>query len=334
MTNIANLPLLPTTVVGSFQKPQYLRNAVKKWRKKEISDADLHGARIRALDAYIERQEKAGLDIFVDAEVEREEMTIYFAEKFAGFEASDWVRSYGNRYYRKPIITDAIRWPGPFTVEFFKLAQERTEKPVKGMFTGPYTMIDWSFDEHYGDREKAVLDIARQYRLEAEALKEAGCQILQIDEPAASVRLDEWDLFCEAIKIITDGLGLYTICHICYGDFENVADFGKVPVDNLDLECSNQNYRFLQGKDPFPQDISAGVIDVHTHKQTSQEAIEERISKLLTLFSAEKIWIDPDCGLRTRPMEDAFEQLRIMVEATKNVRAKIAQKESSLTSVT
>lgn len=321
--NISDLPLLPTTVVGSFQKPLYLRDAVKKYRQKNLSDSELHEARLRALDEYIKLQEKAGLDVLVDAEVEREEMTIYFAEKFHGFEASNWVRSYGNRYYRKPIITGPVRWPGPFTVKFFKLAQERTNKPVKGMFTGPYTMLDWSFDEHYGSREEAVLDIARQYRLEAQALKEAGCQVLQIDEPAASVRLDEWDLFCEAIKIITEDLGIYTICHICYGDFENVPGFDKVPVDNLDLECSNNSFRFLKGSKPFPQDISAGVFDVHTHVQTPPDVIEKRIEELLQIFPKEKVWIDPDCGLRTRTLDEAFEQLRIMVEATKKVREKI-----------
>jgi len=214
---LKQLPIFPTTVVGSFEKPDYLLKAVRNHRKGLITAEELKKVRLKALQDIIQLQEEVGLDILVDGEVEREEMTIFFAEKFNGLESSGWVRSYGNRYYRKPIITGPVRWPGPMTVDFFQEAQRLTDKPVKGMFTGPYTMVDWSFDEYYRDRKNAVLDFAKQYRLEAEALQKAGCQLLQIDEPAASVRVDEWDLFCEGLEIITKGLGIYTICHICYG---------------------------------------------------------------------------------------------------------------------
>lgn len=317
------LPLLPTTVVGSFQKPSYLLKAMREHKKGAISKAELKKAQLRALDEIIALQEEVGLDVLVDGEVEREEMTIFFAENFQGMEASDWVRSYGNRYYRKPIITDAVRWTHPITLEFFREAQARTNKPVKGMFTGPYTMVDWSFDEHYRNRQKAVFDFAKQYRYEAEALKEAGCKILQIDEPAASVRLDEWDLFCEALSIITKNLGMYTICHICYGDFKRVPDFNKVPVDNLDLECANNDFSFLRGREPFHQDISAGIFDVHTHRQTPKDELVKNIETALEIFPKERVWIDPDCGLRTRTRKEAFAQLQLMVEAVREVRKRI-----------
>ena len=318
-----NLPLLPTTVVGSFKKPTYLLKAMREFKKGVIDKTALKKAQMQALDEIIELQEQIGLDVLVDGEVEREEMTIFFAERFSGLEASDWVRSYGNRYYRKPIITDALRWTRPITVEFFKEAQARTKKPVKGMFTGPYTMVDWSFDEFYRNREMAVLDFAKQYRYEAEALKEAGCKILQIDEPAASVRLDEWDLFCEALSIITKNLGMYTICHICYGDFDRMPDFSKVPVDNLDLECANNDFSFLCGRKPFHQDISAGVFDVHTHRQTPKDELIKNLQTVLEIFPKERVWIDPDCGLRTRTRKEAFAQLKLMVEAVRKVRNRI-----------
>ena len=317
------LPLLPTTVVGSFEKPKYLLQAIRNFKRGRINASELKKSRLQALDNIIALQEGIGLDVLVDGEVEREEMTIFFAEKFHGLEASGWVRSYGNRYYRKPIIAGPVRWPGPITVEFFKQAQKRTQKPVKGMFTGPYTMMDWSFDEYYKDREKAVLEFAHQYRLEAEALRQAGCQVLQIDEPAASVRVDEWDLFCEALSIITRDLGIYTICHICYGEFGQVPDFGKVPVDNLDLECTNQRFNFLQDRQPFPQDISAGVFDVHTHKQTSKDQLIKNIESVLQIFPKKKVWIDPDCGLRTRSIAEARDQLKLMVKAVQEVREKL-----------
>jgi len=317
------LPLLPTTVVGSFEKPKYLLQAVRDFKRGRIIASELKKSRLQALDNIIALQEGIGLDVLVDGEVEREEMTIFFAEKFHGLEASGWVRSYGNRYYRKPIIAGPVRWPGPITVEFFKQAQKRTQKPVKGMFTGPYTMMDWSFDEYYKDREKAVLEFAHQYRLEAEALRQAGCQVLQIDEPAASVRVDEWDLFCEALSIITRDLGIYTICHICYGEFEQVPDFGKVPVDNLDLECTNQRFNFLQDRQPFPQDISAGVFDVHTHRQTSKDRLIKNIESVLQIFPKKIVWIDPDCGLRTRSIAEARDQLKLMVKAVQEVREKL-----------
>ena len=320
--NLENLPLLPTTVVGSFPKPKYLLKAMNGFKKGRVNKEELKKAQLKALDDIIAFQEEIGLDVFVDGEVEREEMTIYFAENFKGMVASDWVRSYGNRYYRKPIIKDKIILEKPMTLEFYKEAQKRTDKPVKGMITGPYTMVDWSYDEYYKDRRQAIMDCAREYRKEAEALRDAGCKILQIDEPAASVRLDEWDLFCESIDVITKDLGMYTICHICYGDFDNVPNFSKVPVDNLDLECVNNNFSFLK-KDGFSQDISAGVFDVHTHKQTSKDEIVKNIEKLLTIFPKEKIWIDPDCGLRTRTREESLEQLKLMVAAVKEVREKL-----------
>ena len=320
---LKQLPIFPTTVVGSFEKPDYLLKAVRNHRKGLITAEELKKVRLKALQDIIQLQEEVGLDILVDGEVEREEMTIFFAEKFNGLESSGWVRSYGNRYYRKPIITGPVRWPGPMTVDFFQEAQRLTDKPVKGMFTGPYTMVDWSFDEYYRDRKNAVLDFAKQYRLEAEALQKAGCQLLQIDEPAASVRVDEWDLFCEGLEIITKGLGIYTICHICYGEFEQVPDFNKIPVDNLDLECANNRFNFLKEGRPFCQDISAGVFDVHTHKQTSKEELVQNIKNVLKFFPPEKVWIDPDCGLRTRAIEEARSQLKIMVEAAKEMRQEL-----------
>ena len=320
--------LLPTSTVGSFEKPDYLRRAQVEFKKGKITAADLLSKQEKAVKEIIELQERIGLDILVDGEMARGEMTVFFGENFGGMEISDWVRSYGNRYYRKPIVKSAIKWEKPITVDIFRFAQNLTDKPVKGMFTGPYTMLDWSFDEYYGDRREAVLAFAREYRREAEELKKAGCQILQIDEPAASVRMDEWPLVAEALEIITKDLGMYTICHICYGEFEKIEEkhgFSILPVDNLDLEFANSNFRvldFFKGKN-LPQDIAAGVFDVHTHQVPSVDTIVKNIEKIMALFPSEKLWIKPDCGLRTRTMAEAEESLKNMVEATEIVRGRL-----------
>ena len=196
-----NLPLFPTTTVGSFSKPKYLADARKQFYKGNISREDLLKFEEQATKEYIEMQERIGLDVLVDGEAERGDMATFFAERLDGFEISQPVRSYGNRYYKKPIITSEIKYRDPMTVHLFDYAQKLTDKPVKGMLTGPYTMMDWTFDEHYGSREEVVKAFAKVLRQEAEELKAAGCKILQVDEPALSVRADEIELAAEGLDV-------------------------------------------------------------------------------------------------------------------------------------
>ncbi|MFA6458661.1 MAG: methionine synthase [Patescibacteria group bacterium] len=321
-----NLPLLPTTSVGSFPKPEYLATARAQFYRNEISREALLALEEQATREFILLQERVGLDVLVDGEAERGDMATFFAEKMNGFKISEPVRSYGNRYYKKPRIVSAIEFREPMTKHFFEYAQKLTSKPVKGMLTGPYTMMDWSFNEFYGSREEVVRAFAKVLRQEAIELMQAGCKIIQVDEPALSVRSDEIELAAEGLRLVLDGLEMYSITHICYGAFEFLAPkIHLLPVDQIDLEFAGRDFELLEqlrGHE-FPQDVGLGVYDVHTHKITPQAKIEEYIAKALTFFRPEQIWVDPDCGLKTRTFEESEKGLAEMVAATKAARLSI-----------
>lgn len=322
-----DLPLLPTTAVGSYPKPGYLRKARAQFRKGEISREQLRELEVKATQFWIETQEALGMDVLVDGEQYRGDMVTFFAENMHGFEISGLVRSYGNRYYRKPIIVGEVRWERPVTVEWWKFAQSLTQKPVKGMLTGPYTVMDWSFNEYYPDRKSATFALAREIRKEVEALCEAGAKIIQIDEPAISARPEELPIAIEALHMVTDGLPVYFISHICYGAFEFVyPGILELPVDNLDLEMSNSELDLVElfKEHPFTKDISFGVIDVHSHVVEEVDLVESRIRKALEVLKPEQVWVDPDCGLKTRTEDEAIAKLRNMVEATRKIRAELA----------
>ncbi len=317
------LPVLPTTSVGSFPKPDYLMKARSEYAKGKISRQELEEAERRATEFWIRRQEELGVDILVDGEMYRGDMVAYFAEHMPGFESGGLVRSYGNRYYHKPIIVGEVKWPGPITVEWWKFAQGLTQRPVKGMLTGAYTVMDWSFNEAYPDRRAACLALAREIRKEVEALIQAGAKIIQIDEPAISVRPEELPLAIEAMHLTTDGLPAYFVTHICYGAFEQIyPDMLQLPVDNFDLEMSNSGLDMLAlfRQHPYNKDLSFGAVDVHNHQVEAQPVVEERLRQALEVLPKENLWVDPDCGLKTRSVEEATEKIRVLVAAARALR--------------
>jgi 5-methyltetrahydropteroyltriglutamate--homocysteine methyltransferase len=317
------LPLFPTTSVGSFPKPDYLTKARAEFNKKQMSEKDLHDLERKATAFWIEEQERLGIDVLVDGEMYRGDMVAYFAERLPGFSISGLVRSYGNRYYHKPIISGEVAWRSPLTVDWWKYAQSLTKKPVKGMLTGGYTILDWSFNEFYPDRRSAALALAKVVRKEVEALIAAGCKIIQIDEPALSVRPEELPIALEAMEFTTTGQHAYFITHACYGEFDKIyPGMLDLAVDNFDLEMSNSDLDLLElfRRHPFTKDISFGVVDVHSHHTDSSEVVRERIKRALTILPKEGVWVDPDCGLKTRTVEQAIEKLRACVTAAKSFR--------------
>lgn len=318
-----NLPLFPTTSVGSFPKPDYLVKARADFNKGKVSEADLGELERKATAFWIETQEKLGIDVLVDGEMYRGDMVAYFAERMPGFTQGGLVRSYGNRYYHKPIITGEIKWPGPVTVDWWKYAQSLTKKPVKGMLTGAYTIMDWSFNEHYADRHATAMALAEVIRKEVEALIAAGCKIVQIDEPALSVRPEELPIAIEAMQRTTEGLNAYFITHACYGAFEFIyPGMLDLAVDNFDLEMSNSDLDLLElfRRHPFTKDISFGVVDVHSHQLEESSAVRRRVEQALTILPKDRVWVDPDCGLKTRTVDEAIEKMRLCVEAAKSFR--------------
>ncbi len=315
---------LQTTSVGSLPKPDYLLKARAKAAKGDLKRGELRRLEEQATEEWLAFQESIGIDILVDGEQYRGDMATYFAENLEGMEVSGLVRSYGNRYYKKPIITGELRRARPISVSWYSFAQKRTKKPVKGMITGPYTMMDWSFDEHYGSREAAALAFAKLLHEEARDLEAAGAQIVQVDEPALSARASELPLLVKAVGVVTKGLEAKTILHTCYGNYEEIYSyFNRLPVDQLDLEMSNSSLDLLDRfrRDPLKKEIAFGVIDVHSHVVETKAQVVERIERALELFDPQKLYIDPDCGLKTRSVDEAKAKLEVMARSVQAVKA-------------
>jgi 5-methyltetrahydropteroyltriglutamate--homocysteine methyltransferase len=318
--------VLLTTSVGSFPKPDYLRKARTKFQRGEISATELLELERKATREWIDIQEEVGIDVMVDGEMYRGDMATYFGERMDGFEISGLVRSYGNRYYRKPIIVGEVKRREPMTVDWWKWSQGLTEKPLKGIITGPYTMMDWSFVEYYDSRRDACIALAHALHEEVADLEAAGARYIQIDEPALSVRTDELDLALEAMAIVTAGIKAKTLSHMCYGTFDQIyPKLLELAVDQLDLEMANSDFNLLDAfaKNPYTKEIGLGVYDVHSHKVQPVEKMREGIERALKYMKPEQIYVDPDCGLKTRTAEEVKSQLANMVEATRQVRANL-----------
>lgn len=318
--------ILPTTTVGSFPKPEYLRVARSKFSRGEMPEEELHRLERKATEEIIRMQEEVGLDILVDGEMYRGDMATYFAENLDGFRISGLVRSYGNRYYRKPVAIAPIKRRGPITVDWFRYAQSLTQLPMKAILTGPYTMMDWSFDEYYPSREHLAMALAEAIHEEVKDLEAAGAKYIQVDEPAVSVRPEEIDLAVRVMKVVTDGIQAKTITHICYGSFDDIyPKMLEIPVDQFDLELSNSDFDMLDRfrKYPFSKEIAAGVLDVHSHAVESVKTVETRLRRLLKVIPVERITVDPDCGLKTRTTEEARDKLKSMVTAVKTIRKEL-----------
>ncbi len=321
--------ILLTTSVGSFGKPEYLQKARNAHARGKVSDAQLIELERKATAEWIRIQEDIGLDILVDGEMYRGDMVAYFADLIDGYSEGGLVRSYGNRYYHKPVISGKLVRPRPMTVEWFQYAQGLTQKPVKGMLTGPYTMLDWSYNEAYPTRRDAALALAEVVRQEAEDLDNAGAQYIQIDEPAIHARPEELEIAIEAMGIVTQNLKAKTISHICYGDFAAIyPGILDLPVDQLDLAMANYEYRWLglMDRQPFTKEMAIGIVDVHTHELESVAEAADGIRKGLRYVSADKLLPHPDCGLKTRPVDESIAKCKIVVEAARVVRKELAKK--------
>ena len=321
--------VLLTTTVGSFGKPDYLQKARNANARAKVSGTELNDLERKATAEWIPRQEDIGLDILVDGEMYRGDMVAYFAERLEGFRIGGLVRSYGNRYYHKPVIASKVSRPQPMTVDWFRYAQSLTSRPVKGMLTGPCTMLDWSYNEAYRTRRDAALALAEVVRQEAEDLERAGAKYIQIDEPAIHARPEELDIAIEAMAVVTQNLRAKTISHICYGDFAAIYPrVLKLPVDQLDLAMHNYEYRWLKlfDKDPFTKELAIGVVDVHSHRLETVDEATEGIRRGLKYVRADRLLPHPDCGLKTRTVEESLDKCRVVVEAARKVRAEVAAK--------
>jgi 5-methyltetrahydropteroyltriglutamate--homocysteine methyltransferase len=317
------LPQLPTTVTGGLPKTRELAAARSASRRGGLSRGILDEKAREATAFWIRTQEEIGLDVLGDGEQYRGDMVSYFAAHMKGFKEGGLVRCFGNRCYRKPVITGKVRWTSPITAGWWKYAQSLTSRPVKGVITGPYTMMDYSFNEHYSGRRAAVQALAREIRREAVSLVEAGCRIIQIDEPALTARPDDAQFAADALESVMEKLRAYFIVHVWYGALEPVwQEMLGIPAQNLGFEMSGrmpETLRLLAGR-PFGRDVTVGVFAAGAGKAESPDAIGRRVKKAAETLDPDRVWIGPDCGLKALTVEEAVTRLNAMQEAVNETR--------------
>lgn len=333
------LPLLPTTTIGSFPQTTELRTARAGLRSGRIDSAG-YEERVRAeIQQVIAFQEEAGLDVLVHGEPERNDMVQYFAEQLTGYLATQhgWVQSYGTRYVRPPILAGDISRPEPMTVRWTTYAQSLTGRPVKGMLTGPVTMLAWSFvrdDQPLGDTARQV---ALALRDEVNDLETAGTSVIQVDEPAlretlplrAADRPAYLDWATESFRLTTSGVrpGTQIHTHMCYAEFGDIVQaIDDLDADVISLEAARSHMqvaRELAGHG-YPREAGPGVYDIHSPRVPSAEEAAALLRKGLEAIPAERLWVNPDCGLKTRGWPETRASLENLVSAAREVRAELA----------
>ncbi len=336
--DILNLPLLPTTTIGSFPQTAVVRAKRAAWRKKEISDLEYQDFVKAETKRWIELQEKIGLDVLVHGEFERTDMVEYFGQKLAGFFATQngWVQSYGSRGVRPPVIYGDVDYLEPITVAESTFAQAQTDKPVKGMITAPLTIVNWSFVRDDVPRATVQNQIALALRQEVINLERAGIKIIQVDEPALREGLPlkkrHWqDYLNEAVysfKITTTGVQDETQIHthMCYSDFEDIIDtISNLDADVISIETSRSHGEIIAAFEnaKYDKQIGLGVYDIHSPRIPTTIEIEDNIRRGLKVIDAKQFWVNPDCGLKTRTEEQTVDALRHLKAARDVVLAEL-----------
>lgn len=329
------LPLFPTTTIGSFPQSAEVRKARQLWRKGEWSN-ELYEAFIREqIDIWIKLQEEIGIDVLVHGEFERTDMVEFFGEKLAGFAFTQngWVQSYGSRCVKPPVIYGDVAFIGEMTVEETKYAQSRTSRPVKGMLTGPITIMNWSFVRDDISREQIAYQLAYALRQEVEALEHAGIGMIQVDEPAVREGLplkeeEQADYLAWAVKAfriatctVQDTTQIHT--HMCYCEFHDMIDsIEAMDADVISIETSRSHGELIHSFElnTYKLGIGLGVYDIHSPRVPSVEEMTAMIERALRVLDPKLFWINPDCGLKTRGLEETVASLRNMVAATQIAR--------------
>ncbi len=334
------LPLLPTTTIGSFPQTPEIRAARARWRSGAMSDAEYAEAMRGFVREVIRRQEELDLDVLVHGEPERSDMVEYFGEQLDGFcfTRNGWVQSYGSRCVKPPVIYGDVARPRPMTVEWIRYAQAQTSRPLKGMLTGPVTILGWSFVRDDQPRSDTCRQIALAIRDEVQDLEAAGIRVIQIDEPAfregAPLRASEWpgyfqwavDAFRLAASGVRDETQIHT--HMCYSEFNEILPWiAAMDADVISLEASRSRMELLSAfrRHGYPNDVGPGVYDIHSPRVPSEEELVDLLRRALEVIPAERLWVNPDCGLKTREWPETLASLRNMVAAAKRLRGELAR---------
>lgn len=329
------LPLFPTTTIGSFPQTSEIREARRAFRAGELGQADYDARMAQEIAYVIARQEALGLDVLVHGEAERNDMVEYFGEQLDGFAFTrfGWVQSYGSRCVKPPIIYGDVARPAPMTVRWSEYAQSLTQKPMKGMLTGPVTILQWSFVRDDQPRALTCRQIALALRDEVRDLESAGIRVIQIDEPALReglpLRQSEWQTYLdwavESFQLsaagVADSTQIHT--HMCYSEFNDIIGaIAALDADVITIETSRSDMQLLDAFQDFayPNEIGPGVYDIHTPNTPDVSWMAALMEKALEKIPVERLWVNPDCGLKTREWADVEPALANMVKAARQLR--------------
>ncbi|MBU2976410.1 5-methyltetrahydropteroyltriglutamate--homocysteine S-methyltransferase [Zobellia sp. B3R18] len=330
-----DLPLFPTTTIGSFPQTKEVRSWRANFKKGNLSAEEYNVLLEKETKETIEFQERTGLDVLVHGEFERNDMVEYFGEQLNGFAFTSfgWVQSYGSRCVKPPIIYGDVSREAPMTVKWSAFAQSLTKKPVKGMLTGPVTILQWSFVRNDQPRSETCTQIALAIRDEVVDLEKAGLQVIQIDEPAIReglpLRKEDWDTYLhwaiKAFRISASGVKDETQIHthMCYSEFNDIiSNIADMDADVITIECSRSQMELLDvfATFKYPNEIGPGVYDIHSPRVPERAEMVALMEKAAKQIPVEQIWINPDCGLKTRHWPETREALIEMVAAARECR--------------
>jgi 5-methyltetrahydropteroyltriglutamate--homocysteine methyltransferase len=334
------LPLLPTTTIGSFPQTAEIRRARADHKRGVLSALDYLNRMREQIRIVIEKQEALGLDVLVHGEAERNDMAEYFGEQLWGYAFTEhgWVQSYGSRCVKPPVLYGDVYRPEPMTVETATYAQSLTSKPVKGMLTGPVTLLQWSFVRDDQPREATLLQLALAIRDEVLDLEKAGIRVIQIDEPAFREglplkRRDQARYLEHAVRAfklaaggVRDETQVHT--HMCYSEFNDILpSIAAMDADVITIETSRSNMELLDafGEFSYPNEIGPGVYDIHSPRIPTAAAMRTLLERACRVIPVERLWVNPDCGLKTRGWAEVEAALEQMVEATRQLRTQMAE---------
>ncbi|HEU4622001.1 MAG TPA: 5-methyltetrahydropteroyltriglutamate--homocysteine S-methyltransferase [Burkholderiaceae bacterium] len=332
---VLKLPTYPTTTIGSFPQTAEIRHARSEFKAGRLDGAQYRAAMRAEIERSVREQEALGLDVLVHGEAERNDMVEYFGEQLEGYAFSQfgWVQSYGSRCVKPPILFGDIRRPKPMTVEWTQYAQSLTQRPMKGMLTGPVTMLNWSFVRDDQPRSVSCFQLALAIRHEVLDLEQAGVRVIQIDEAALReglpLRKSEWkdylDWAVESFRIAANGVRDETQIHthMCYSEFNDIIEsIAAMDADVITIETSRSDMELLDAFKHFryPNEIGPGVYDIHSPNIPSSEDIVQLMKKAAERVPAQRLWVNPDCGLKTRQWAEVIPALANMVSAAKALR--------------
>ena len=333
------LPAFPTTTIGSFPQTNVIRQTRKQFRLGQLADAEYRQQMQAEIRHAIDKQLELGLDVLVHGEAERNDMVEYFGQQLQGFAFTDygWVQSYGSRCVKPPIIYGDVSRPDPMTVEWIQYAQSLTDKPVKGMLTGPVTILNWSFVRDDQPRSETSKQISLAIRDEVIDLESAGVNIIQIDEAALReglpLRQSQWKTYLEwaveCFRITANGVSDETQIHthMCYSEFNDIIEaIAAMDADVITIETSRSQMELLDVFQEFdyPNAIGPGVYDIHSPNIPSEQEMVELLKLAAQRIDKTLLWVNPDCGLKTRRWEEVEPALKAMVSAAKSLRVKLA----------